>query len=154
MAVGTPNNISFVWCAEDTRNSNNRVAIPDSMVETSMEDRETESELELKRDGGRYENPSSTASNGFVTRTINPRDFETSESYIRTCETCSCIKMCSKLNLKRVHFTLNTCVKCVSIHFSLPGILFMISVSKGCGVHDSNIVCEINWSFSIQDNHD
>ena len=117
MAVGTPSNISFVWHAEDTRNNNIRVAIPDSMVETSMEDRETESELELKSDGGRYENPSCTASNGFVTRTINPRDFETSESYIRTCETCSCIKVCSKLNLKRVHFTLNTYVKCVSIHF-------------------------------------
>ena len=80
VAVGTPSNISFVWYAEDTQNNSIRVAIPDSMVETSAEDGNTESELELKRDGQRFENPSCTASNGFVTRTINPRDFETSES--------------------------------------------------------------------------
>ena len=83
VAVGIPSNISFVWYAENTQNNSIRVAIPDSMVETSTEDGKTESELELKRDGGKFENPSCTASNGVVTRTINPRDFETRESSTR-----------------------------------------------------------------------
>jgi len=78
-AESTPNTITFMWLAEDSRNNNRRVPVPDSLIETEGPE---STELTLMRTGARFRNPSCMASNGFLNTTRDLEDFDLSKSLV------------------------------------------------------------------------